>query len=513
MTELAAYEQMEVPVEDVPVATFSERSHLLPLPFLAPVLFACASYMMGGVPRLTDFSFVLLTILSFCALLVELARFPRRFGVGGVMLFAGVLIWFCEDYFKRWFGLDKNTDFGLISAAVVSKAALAYAVFVFFMTIGLLLPWGRLLERVILALPEPTTSSFYAFIVVVTLIMGLFPYAFFTADGLVESLWRAITGGYGHGVRWTVGRSSEGGNFNMNTSWGGYMTYLIDTGKLGGIVGVFYALLVTANPMGKILGWSVWAFWALIAFGSGIRGEVLMMMLPVAALLYLKYQSRAAQMFQMFSLRAYIFGGIILFLTLFGVQFIALFRDRGYTVGDMSQVQMTDLQGNFMFSEGLLGFSKIPDEQPHFRARWPGEAVIRPVPDTVLKFFYGLIPRALWPDKPIDPVTMWYNKLILGDRWTQGNVALTVVGYWYFPYGWVGVIQGGMIFGLLLGISERALRASDGRPLGVLMSLAFAVWTFRCFRGLNWTTLYPIVIGGIFLWILIRMQRAMSPGH
>jgi hypothetical protein len=71
-------------------------------------------------------------------------------------------------------------------------------------------------------------------------------------------------------------------------------------------------------------------------------------------------------------------------------------------------------------------------------------------------------------------------------------------------------VEGGMLFGWMLAVSERALRSSQGRPLGLLMSLAFAVWVFRCFRGLNYNTLYPIVVGAILLSMVIYLQRSTS---
>jgi hypothetical protein len=508
MTELAAYEQMEVPVEDVPVATFSERSNLLPLPFVAPVVVAGASYLMGGVPRLTDLSFILIALLCFCGLLVELARFPRRFGVGGIVLFAGVLIWFCEDYFKRWFGRDAHTDFGVIGPNVVAKAALAYSLFILSMVVGLFIPYGKWLPRVLLSVPEPSSTGFYPILVGFTFLLGIAPYVFFTADPFFATIYKAMTGGYHEQVAWTTGRTAG----NMNFSWGGYMTYLIDTGKLGGVLAVFYALLVATSAPGKIFGWVIWAFWVLMALGTGIRGEVLAMMLPAAALVFLKYQARAAALFQQFSFRGYILAGALLFFTLFGVQFVAFFRDHGYDKGNFAEVDLTDLQGNFMFSESLVGFSLVPGTQNYLHDNWPGETILRPIPDTAWALLYQAVPRALWRSKPVEPAVEWYNRLILGARWERGgNVALTAVGHWFFPYGWFGVIEGGLLFGWMIVCSERALRQSDGRPLGVLCSLAFAVWCFRCFRGLNFTTLYPLVIGAFVLAMVIKLQRLSSP--
>ena len=45
-----------------------------------------------------------------------------------------------------------------------------------------------------------------------------------------------------------------------------------------------------------------------------------------------------------------------------------------------------------------------------------------------------------------------------------------LVGHWYFPYGWAGVIEGGLLFGWLLVVGERALVKNLNRPLTISSS-------------------------------------------
>src|SRR5688500_10037701 len=74
------------------------RSIFMPVAFLPPVALCGVSWMAGGVPLMTDLGMGALTLACGMLLLAELVNFPRRFGVGGLVLFGGVLVWFCYDY-------------------------------------------------------------------------------------------------------------------------------------------------------------------------------------------------------------------------------------------------------------------------------------------------------------------------------------------------------------------------------------------------------------------------------
>ena len=67
----------------------------------------------------------------------------------------------------------------------------------------------------------------------------------------------------------------------------------------------------------------------------------------------------------------------------------------------------------------------------------------------------------------------------------------------------------------MMGVAERALRravgdpprlrrADGGRPIKLMFALGFATFLFRSYRDLWWHNLYPMIIGGVVLWFLIR---------
>ena len=483
------------------------RSKFLPLPFAVPAVLTGLSMMMGGSPVLTDLGFVSLTALCTIGLAGELVRFPRRFGIGGIVLFGGVLIWFCYDYLTHWLGADFSNPNVALRPAVVARSAFCHCLFILLMTVGLLIPFGRRFVRLFHLIPEPSNRYFYAGILLLLFCVGISPYFLFTSDPWYRAIWQEMTGGRTGGAAWQVGRSG-----NVNYSWGGYLATLLQVGQVGGQLAVFYAVLVARTGVTKLIGWSIWSFWLALAFGSGTRGNLVFMALPGIALLYLKYQAHAAVLLKSVNKRAYFWAGGLLVALLFAVQFQAYFRTTSYAGADVSTVSLSQLRGTGMFSAGLLGYHYIPRDADFFYSRFPGESVLRPLPQTVYEFAVGPVPRALWRSKPIDPVWAWYNAVSTGsEQGLEGTtIAQGLVGGWYFRYGLAGVIQGGLLLGWLMRIAERALQTSQGRSISILLSLAFATWLFRSFRLLNFHELYPLLIGAAGLWILVRFDQALS---
>jgi hypothetical protein len=499
------FAQPASPQQEALDAGYLPRSIYTPVPFLLPLLLTGMSVVMGGSAILTDLGFICLTAICICMLVNEFAQFPRRFGIGGMVMFGGILLWFCYDYLYYWMGLDFNDPNVGIRELTVARSAFYHCLFALMMAVGLLLPFGRLIEKLFHIVPEPTTNGFYFWAIILLFMVGLSPYFLFTVEPWYESIWLEMSTGRAGGATWEVGRTG-----NVNYNWGAYIATFTQIGQVGGQLAVFYALLIARNPLAKIVGWAVWLFWVAIAFGSGTRGYLVFNALPGIALIFLKHQAYAATFLHSISRKAYTRASIMLLAMLFAVQFQAYFRETSYAGADVSEVSLTNLHGTSMFTEGLMGFALVPKQVGFFYNRYPGEILLRPIPQTVVDFFIGPIPRALWTTKPIDPVWKWYNEVVTQSE--DGTIGTTVaqglVGGWYFRYGVSGVIQGGLLFGLLLVISERALQNCQGRTISILITLGFATWLFRCYRLFNFHELYPLLIGVAGLWLIIRFQCA-----
>src|SRR5689334_188574 len=94
---------LEWEVRQDPVETVTKRrSRYGWVPFVAPLVLTGASWAAGGSPLLTDAAWVIIAFICLCYVIREMALFPQRFGIGGLILYGGTLMWFCYDYFSHW---------------------------------------------------------------------------------------------------------------------------------------------------------------------------------------------------------------------------------------------------------------------------------------------------------------------------------------------------------------------------------------------------------------------------
>ena len=85
-----------------------------------------------------------------------------------------------------------------------------------------------------------------------------------------------------------------------------------------------------------------------------------------------------------------------------------------------------------------------------------------------------------------------------------------LVGSWYFKYGIAGIIEGGLLMGLLYSIAERTLNKGTGRPMVIMISLGLLTWLFRCFRDVTFPELWALLLGFMVLTGLIWFGRIFA---
>jgi hypothetical protein len=498
---------------------FVPRSKNQWIPFLVPLALCAFSWLGGGIPFLTDAGFTIFTLLCLAFVTIEFIRFPRRFGIGGLVLWGGTLCWFCQDYFAHWFNAEfsggiltmKNTGEGarawsaVMPAWVIAKAAFLHVLFVMAMSLSLNWNIGTWLEKLILIVPNPVDNRFYMMIMLTLFCFSLCPYLVFNAEPWYLCIYHALFAGWTGPPQLFVFRTG-----NLNYSWGGYVAQIMQVGEVGGIVAIIYTILIARSWTSRMVGIFIWTFNAMIAFETGRRGEISFSLLPPIAALFIKYQAQAAEAFKKYSKKAYIVCGLLTVCLLWIVQFQGTFRSNqgGYGTADLAQLDLTKSQGNTMFSEGLKAYAQVGETLPYFYSQdFPGEGAILAVPHTVFDFVIGFIPRALWPNKPVDALWAWYNREYTGaGNGVEGTtIAHGLVGSWYFKYGLAGMIEGALLVGWLMGTSERALQHSKGEPIGILMSLGVAVWIFRTYRDFIFIDLYGLILGLITLYIIVRI--------
>jgi len=480
-----------------------KRSLAGPLSFLLPVLISGVSYIAGGIPLITDLAFLTLTVLCVIFCFREMLKFSHRMGIGAILIYGGVLIWFCHDYMTNWFWHDfrqVNPFFDGVTPSVVARAAFYHCLFVDLMLVALRIPLARWVDRLVVIVPEPASGQFFLGLVIVVLLFGWS--AFFAAE---DPIYIAIPRG---ALWWILGpvKFNVWRTGNVNYNWGGYVAQIIQVGQIGGIIAAFYAISVARSLPGKVFGWCVWAYWFMFSLAGERRGEIAFMALPIIGLLFVRYHALATAQFRRYRIWAFAVTLAVSLAALYAVQWQTADRTNA------EDVQLFRASGNTMFSEGLRAWGIIPEVHGYAEDEFPGETLIRPLPDTLWWFLVGPIPRALWHDKPTESFSLWYSGFISGDSRgvdTAGVAGTTVsggaVGAWYFRYGPAGVIQGALLYGWLMGVAERALRRANGRPMALLFALAFATFMFRCYRDLWWHNLYPVMIAAVILWVLIRL--------
>ena len=474
------------------------------LSFFVPVVFSGMSYLVGGSTLLTNLGMFTLTFLCVFFLFDELRKFPRRMGVGGIILYGGVLVWFCYDYLYHWIDGVAPEFSSIVTPNVVAKDAfsvcLFFAMAVFVLDVG----WFSAAEKFIVAVPEPAGETLYLVVICTALIVGLIPYFLLVNEPPYMALWKTITLD-SNDVKWSVGRTYLGTAVNINYNWGGYIVVLLQIGTVSGILGAMYSILIARTAVGKMFGGAIWLFWVLDSYTSLRRGDMAFMILPVVGFLYFKYQRQALGYLRKTGWKAYAFAGILGLSLFLIVQYQTALREGG-------DVELFSPRGNTMFSESIRTWAYVPDRNNghYFYDSIPGETILRPIPDCLFWLAIDPIPRALWNSKPLDDFYAWHNVFETHEvnGVTGTGVSSGIVGYFYFRFGLFGVIEGGLFFGWLAGLSERALRRSGGRPIALLFVMAYATFLFRDFRDLDWHAFDGVLEAGVALYLIVKLTGA-----
>jgi len=500
------------------IATRSDGSHYLrrPVIFTAlmslPVTLSYVSWQAGGLPILTDLAFGLMSAIVFAALFYELANFHRFFSIAGPVFYGGVLVWFTQDYLQNWSLIGSAPEGIDFDSKIVAKSAFCHALLVASMSCGLLIPYGRPAEKLLSAVPEPPTRESVLWVIAIGGLFGLMPYEVFTREPIHLALYKEIFSGRGSGASFTTGRTG-----NVNVNFGGYIIEIINFGRMISILAAFYLVFMARSNLVRFLLLAYWLIWLGLGFGSGTRGQVATVGLPMVAFLFIRFQSQASLLMSRVSKRAWISAGIMVFLVLFLVQFQGVTRGQRLTPEqlfktDLGELPLTELAGNDMFSTTLTGMAIIPQENGFFNNNFPGHGLIITLPNTIYKFVIGPIPRALWHGKPIDQLNVWYSDIVTGN--TDGAAGTTIssglVGYWYFRYGLAGIIQGGLLMGWLYGVAERTFQNARGRMMPLLFSTLLIVILFQCFRDFWEHHFYPPIIAMVLITLLIKGYQSLT---
>ena len=143
-----------------------------------------------------------------------------------------------------------------------------------------------------------------------------------------------------------------------------------------------------------------------------------------------------------------------------------------------------------VFDQVLIATNRIPAASPY---RWGGE---------LSQAVRAQIPSILYPARP-EPNDTSFRKLVWGDRFLAGR-PIGAAGSFYRDFGFLGVLFGGLLLGLLARAlcGLRAQCGDDpGRPvrvalfvLGVLLTFIFTVGGYTLAFGYALTIALPVVL-------------------
>ena len=120
--------------------------------------------------------------------------------------------------------------------------------------------------------------------------------------------------------------------------------------------------------------------------------------------------------------------------------------------------------------------------------------------------FAVLVPRVLWPDKPIDQTAREFAAMSQGE-YAENSVTPTIFAEAYWNFGWLGIPVVGIALGIALALlSINAIRLLN-RKAWLYMPVLFTSMQF----GLSIDGLFvPSVIGGATIIIGMQLSTALA---
>ena len=186
----------------------------------------------------------------------------------------------------------------------------------------------------------------------------------------------------------------------------------------------------------------------------------------------------------------------LVLLGLFLAMILAANFQRQYrrtTVVEDIQVQVTDSD---FFSQCVYAVAVQEKEKRYFH-------------DSVfLHIISGPVPRFLWQDKP-KMHGMWvFTEYLWGKDTSQvgGNTQPSVVGEYYTNWGWWGVLEVGLVLGLIVRLLDIAFGACGPRDMARFGILGVMAYFFCSFRFLSFA-FFPVAVMTVVVGMIMARFR------
>jgi len=386
----------------------------------------------------------------------------RPFLNARTVILVGTLFWLLLDPLLMRQGLD---DF---SPDLALRALLYAAFFLSAVCVGYFIRPFRTAKRLFSYVPAETNDDLVFLVIVGLYLLGVVP--FITAANSITELWRLLLAGYSPEIDVAWRRGMLGGPQEFLKSAARLLqltipflsTYLITR-----------RLLVWKKILLALMILSLWA----VTFFSGERRILALIVLGPLGYLFFKASTRTLRKWSPAFL-------LLLFLLFWIMQAQVQFRSGGFYDFNAAKVESNPLEmhrdDNFYWFTTAVQTIPADYEYTH-------ELIF-------MQLFTHPIPRFLWPEKPYTtgfPFVHWED--------VGASLSISVVGELYVSQGVLGIIVGGLIYGLMARNWDelyRYLSASNPACLIYALGLTLLLLGVRSFGDfvLNWYVLGIVMV-------------------
>lgn len=251
------------------------------------------------------------------------------------------------------------------------------------------------------------------------------------------------------------------------------------------------------------------------ALGSGMKENIILSILPLGYYFWIAVRSRFLRLISMLF--------VLVFLGLL-TSYIGFFRaevwqkDRALSQRDVVKgySQLVARHG----LESVLGNGIKQFFQRSNASSYRGWAISRAdeygyEPELVFApMVYVFIPRMIWPDKPMIRQGWEYSGLVFGSRYTYWSSSSTAAGYYpalYLGGGWLAVLIGAVVVGLIIALFMRLAWRLGG--LQLLYFYSFSIIPYALRLDETWTVgaISGPVIGFVYVWVIYFLLSLFYP--
>jgi oligosaccharide repeat unit polymerase len=263
------------------------------------------------------------------------------------------------------------------------------------------------------------------YLVVVFFFMIFIPFGFFGASGIIQNISNNLLGRFN-------GLSFTDASLGTNTPLISLFSTLIPLG--------IFVLYLNFNKSSKKIFTGILFFIPFIAYVfTGGRSGVIMIITSI--MIFQLFNSSAK--IPIFKLSLVVIASYVL---------ISLQVSSRYN--DNINFQRGGLTGSDLNKEVAFIAQKFGETTNFTNAENIIEKIILPIPQTFFLFVTNPIPRIIWKNKPYDKTFATYNYMRTGNDGLglTTNVTASIPGRYYLKYGYIGVIEIALVFGLIWGL-------------------------------------------------------------